>query len=297
MRSSSSELVAAATVAARMPRRIGFGSPWSRLPVWLRRSILLAVLIGGWQAYISWAEPNPFLFASPWDTAKAFWEGWKTGVLASATVETMKLLGFGMAIGTSIALVLTAFATVTRVGDDLLSLLTAMINPLPGIAILPLAMLWFGLDSDAIIFVIANAVVWPIAINVSMGFKTVNPTIVAVGRNIGLSGRRLVTDVLAPAALPHAISGIRTAWAFGWRTIVAAELVFGVSGSKGGIGWQLNELRLNLDTPGVFAALVTIMLIGIAFDLLFLLLERRTVVRWGMKRVDESGRLARLTPA
>ena len=84
-------------------------------------------------------------------------------------------------------------------------LLTAMINPIPAIAMLPLAILWFGLDTDALVFVIANAVTWPIAINLGIGFKTVNPTIVAVARNIGLSGRQLVIDVLAPAALPHAL--------------------------------------------------------------------------------------------
>src|SRR3712207_8036919 len=75
----------------------------------------------------------------------------------------------------------------------------------------------------------------------STGFKTVNPTIVAVGRNIGLSGARLVTDVLAPAALPYAISGLKTAWAFGWRTIIAAELVFGVAGADGGLGTFINR--------------------------------------------------------
>ena len=288
MPSSSSELVAAAVAAARAPW-LARRASWSALPVWLRRGVLLVALIGVWQAYISIRHPNPLQFASPVDTARAFWNGWANGNLASVTATTLEILGLAMAIGTAIAVLLTALATWSRVGDDLLVLLTAMINPLPAIAILPLAILWFGLDRDALIFVIANAVIWPIAINLSMGFKTVNPTIVSVARNIGLSGRRLVTDVLAPAALPHAISGVRTGWAFGWRTMIAAELVFGVAGSKGGLGWHLNDARFFLDTPAMFAGLVTIMLIGIAFDLVFAVIERRTVVRWGMKTSNESG--------
>ena len=116
-----------------------------------------------------------------------------------------------------------------------------------------------------------------------MGFKTVNPAIVAVGRNIGLSPVRLVLEVLAPAALPYAVTGIKTAWAFGWRTMIAAELVFGAAGSKGGLGFEINNARLYIDPPKMVALLVTIMLIGIAFDFVFTLLERRTVVRWGMK--------------
>ena len=119
-------------------------------------------------------------------------------------------------------MILTAFAAL-QIGEDLLTILVSILNPLPGVAVLPLAMLWFGLNTNALLFVIANAAAWPIAINLSTGFKTVNLTIVAVGRNIGLSSRRLITDVLALAALPHAISGLKTAWAFGWRTIIAAE--------------------------------------------------------------------------
>jgi len=282
MQSSSS-----AVTAPRMQwrRRVAI---YGRLPVAVRWVLLLAMLIGLWQAYIELAHPNPLQFVTPADTARAFVDGWQDGSLASATQATLRLLGIGMAIGTGMAILLTAFATFTRVGDDLLGLLTAMINPLPGVAILPLALLWFGLNERAIIFVIANAVTWPIAINLSTGFKTVNPTIVAVARNVGLRGVRLVTDVLAPAALPHAVSGLRTAWAFGWRTIVAAELVFGVAGDKGGLGWLLNDARFNLETERVFAALVNIMLIGIALDIVFLLVERWTVVRWGMKTARRS---------
>ena len=116
-----------------------------------------------------------------------------------------------------------------------------------------------------------------------MGFRTVNPTLLAVGRNIGLSGWRLVRDVLVPAALPHTISGLKTGWAFGWRTIIAAELVFGVAGGKGGLGFFINDARYFLRTPEIFAGLVTIAIIGIALDLCFSYLEKRTVLKWGMK--------------
>jgi NitT/TauT family transport system permease protein len=277
----SSVTEATATVPAR-PRAAG----WSRLPVWLRRVILLAAIIGLWQAYVSWSEfgSNPLLFASPADTAEAFWDGWRDGSLARATWETMRLLLIGVGIGALIAALLTLFASLSQIGEDLLLLLTAILNPLPGVAVLPLALLWFGLSNKAIIFAIANATIWPIAINLTTGFKTVNPTIVAAGRNIGLKGVRLVTDVLAPAALPSAISGLKTAWAFGWRTVVAAELVFGVVGGEGGLGTYINNAKLYLFTPQMFAALLSIAILGVAFELLFGVLERRTIVRWGMQR-------------
>ncbi len=273
--------MASAGATAAAPSRAAFG--WGSLPVWVRRAILLSLLILVWYAYIWVAHPKSLLFASPWETAKTFWNGWSDGSLAGPTWRTVKLLLEGTGIGLGLGLLLTAFATLTKVGEDLLTLLTSIFNPLPGVAVLPLAMLWFGLNENAILFVIANATVWPIAINVSTGFRTTNQTLVAVGRNIGLSRLRLISDVLAPAALPHAISGIKTAWAFGWRTVIAAELVFGVAGSKGGLGAYINNARLYLLVPPVFAGLVTIAILGVLFESLFGALERRTVVRWGMK--------------
>ena len=272
---------APAVLPAR-PREAG----WSRLPVWLRRVILVAALVGLWQAYVAWSEfgGNPLLFASPDDTARAFWEGWRDGSLASATWQTLRILLIGVGIGALIGALFTLFASLSQIGEDILLLLTAILNPLPGVAVLPLALLWFGLSTKAIVFAIANATIWPIAINLTTGFKTVNPTIVAAGRNIGLKGIRLVTDVLAPAALPSAISGLKTAWAFGWRTVVAAELVFGVVGGEGGLGSYINNAKLYLFTPQMFAALLSIAVLGIAFELVFGVLERRTIIRWGMQK-------------
>lgn len=255
---------------------------WGRLPVIVRRVLIVLLLIAVWQAYVSISKVNPLLFSTPSDVAHRLVTGWGSGEIAGSTWATLKILFIGMAIGMVVAAVLTTIAVWTTFGEDLLTILTSMLNPLPSIAILPLAILWFGLNSQALIFVVANAVVWPIAINISIGFRTVNPTVIAVGRNIGLSRWRMISEVLLPAALPHIIAGLKTAWAFGWRTVIAAELVFGVAGGKGGLGYFINNSRYYLDIPGVFAGLVTIAVIGILIDLVFGWIEKRTVVRWGM---------------
>jgi NitT/TauT family transport system permease protein len=267
------------TEAHRRPAR----KTWGDLPTGPRRAVLLIALVAIWQLYVTLSGVNPLLISSPIEVAKALVAGFADGSLLSATFITLRILLVSMLIGMVVAAVMTTLATWTRIGEDILVLLTAILNPLPSIAILPLAILWFGLNTTALTVVIANAVVWPIAINVSMGFRTVNPTLLAVGRNIGLSGWRLVRDVLVPAALPHTISGLKTGWAFGWRTIIAAELVFGVAGGKGGLGFFINDARYFLRTPEIFAGLVTIALIGIALDLVFSMVEKKTVVKWGMK--------------
>jgi NitT/TauT family transport system permease protein len=273
-----------ATPSVAVPTRPrGARLRWGRLPAPLRYFLVLAALIGIWQAYWVLKDPSALLFSGPRDVADAFWTGWTDGRLARVTWTTLRILAIGIGIGALVALTLTAFAALSQIGADLLRMLVSILNPLPGVAMLPLAQLWFGLNTNALLFVIANAAAWPIAISLDTGFKTVNPTIVAVGRNIGLSSRRLITDVLAPAALPHAISGLKTAWAFGWRTIIAAELIFGVAGAEGGLGTYINNAKLFLQIPQIFAGLVTIAILGLAFETLFGWLERRTVVRWGMK--------------
>ena len=283
MQSSSEVNASSTTPGVPTARKSTSRLRWSSLPTVARRSILLVALVLLWQLYVSVSGVSPLLVSSPAKIAEAFWEGWASGELAAATLVTLEILGLGMLVGMCLAAVLTTFATWTRIGEDVLVLLTSMLNPLPAIAILPLTILWFGLSPAALVFVIANAVTWPIAINVSTGFRTVNPTILMVGRNLGLRGFKLVKDVLMPAALPHTISGLKTGWAFGWRTIIAAELVFGVAGGGGGLGYFINDSRYFLRIPDVFAGLVTIALIGIALDVVFTWIERRTVIKWGMK--------------
>ena len=135
----------------------------------------------------------------------------------------------------------------------------------------------------ALILVLVHATMWPIAINTSTGFRTINRTIHMVGRNLGLGGLEMVWRVLLPAALPHILTGFKTAWAFGWRTIIAAELVFGVVGAKQGLGFYINESKTFLDIDRMLAGLVVIAIIGVLIEMVFALIERNTVDRWGMR--------------
>jgi NitT/TauT family transport system permease protein len=160
-----------------------------------------------------------------------------------------------------------------------------MFNPLPAIALLPLAMLWFGLGEASLIFVLVHSVLWPFALATFTGFQSVPETHRLVGRNYGLRGIRYVGYILIPSALPSIISGLKIGWAFAWRTLIAAELVFGVSSSQGGLGWFIFRNRNELFTDKVFAGLVSVVAIGLVVEFgLFRTLETVTVRRWGMQR-------------
>jgi NitT/TauT family transport system permease protein len=160
-----------------------------------------------------------------------------------------------------------------------------MFNPLPAIALLPLALIWFGLGTPSLVFVIIHSVLWAVALNTLIGFRSVPETLRMSGRNLGLKGARYVGLILIPAAFPSILAGLKIGWAFAWRTLVAAELVFGVSARSGGIGWYIFEARNDLDTATVFSGLLAVILIGLIVEsVIFRAIEARTVNLWGMQR-------------
>lgn len=256
------------------------------LPGWLSYVLIGASFIIAWQLYVSLSGVSQLLVASPVATLQSLITDSENGQLPAAMLVSLQNLAIGMAIGILIGLVLASLSTFSQFGRYLLTVLTAVFSPLPGIAILPLAMLWFGLNSSAIIFVVVFGAIWPVAANTDAGFRTIGTTTRMVALNLGLSRIQTVRDVFLPAALPHILSGLRLAWAFGWRTVVGAEIVFGVAGSNGGLGWYINNARYFLNPPAIFAGLVVISLLGVLLDALFQLIERKTIVKWGLKQAQ-----------
>jgi NitT/TauT family transport system permease protein len=248
-----------------------------------RRFVVLVVLAAAWEAYARFAA-NPLLFPSLSDTLAAFWDAAARGPLIDRTLTSLQVLAAGYTLGLALAAVFTTVAVSTRVGTDLLSTLTAMFNPLPAIALLPLALLWFGLGAKSLIFVIIHSVLWAVALNTHSGFTSVSPTLRMAGQNCGLRGLSYVALLLVPAAFPSILTGLKIGWAFAWRTLIAAELVFGASSRSGGLGWFIFENRNQLETASVFAGLLTVILIGLLVEsVIFRALENATVRRWGMQ--------------
>ena len=273
------------------PDKSGFGVIERPLGLWerladngvLRKTVLLVVLAVMWEAYARWLD-NGLLFPSFAGTVTALWDGILSGRIPFAAFTSIKVLLQGYAAGILCAAVLTALASATRIGADLLETLTSMFNPLPSIALLPLALIWFGFGDGSIIFVLIHAVLWAVALNTHAGFRGVSTTWRMVGRNCGLGGLGYIGRILIPAAFPSILTGLKIGWAFAWRTLIAAELVFGASSGGGGLGWFIFENKNSLDIASVFAGLLTVILFGLLVEnVIFGAIERRTVQRWGMQ--------------
>ncbi|PIF76746.1 NitT/TauT family transport system permease protein [Variovorax sp. 54] len=251
---------------------------------WLRKGLILAVIAVLWELAARWQD-NDLLLPTFTATARALVEGLASGELVEKVRISLAVLLQGYLAGVLLAFGLTTLAVSTRIGRDLLDTLTSMFNPLPAIALLPLALLWFGLGRGSLVFVLIHSVLWPLALNTYAGFQGVPETLRMAGRNYGLTGLRYVLQILVPAALPSILSGLKIGWAFAWRTLIAAELVFGASSGKGGLGWYIFQNRNELYTDRVFAGLAMVVLIGLLVESLgFRTLERLTVRRWGQQR-------------
>jgi len=218
--------------------------------------------------------PSP---ASVWDALASHLRG-PDGLIAVAYRSVFRLfagLTLAIAMGTPIGLAMAAWKLVQRSVGSLMVCLQA----LPSIAWLPLAILWFGLNERAVLFVVVIGAVPAVAIATAAGVRLVPPNLVRAARTLGAKGSVLYGNVILPAAVPGYIAGLQQAWAIAWRALLAAELV--VQGARG-LGHLISQSGAELDTPLVLAAMIVIMVVGIGVDFLFTLVDRRVRRRRGL---------------
>ena len=251
----------------------------------VRKAAVVLGFVVLWEAYTRIAGVQALLFPSFSQTCVAILDAFSDHRMLSKIAFTFSSLLIGYAVGLAVAAVLVFLASISRVWADILVTATAMFNPLPAIAVLPLAMLWFGLGMFSLVFVLVHSVLWAVALNTYVGFQGVSQTQRMVGANYGLRGVPFAAKILVPAALATILSGMKIGWAFAWRTLIGAELVFGATARGGGLGWHIFENSELLRTPQVFAGLFVIIIIGVVVEnVIFRNVETRTVQRWGMQR-------------
>ena len=270
-----------------LPLRAGPALPFSRLLSGgaAKKLIVLLALALAWEAAVRLLNVNPLLFPPlskvVANLAAGLGLGGGSGELWRYIWETLSVIVQSFGISVLLAVVITGLAVANNWVRELLSVLTGIFQPLPSIALLPMAILWFGFSRESLVFVVVMAMTWPIASSLTVGFATISPTLLRLGRNYELGYLRLMTEILLPAALPMMISGLRVGWGFGWRTVVAAELVFGATGSGGGIGWYINNSRLFMNIVDGFAGILLVIVVGLVTESLFRLVQYFTTHKWG----------------
>lgn len=249
----------------------------------INKLVWILVLLGVWQAVTLSGIVSPLILPSLGTIFKALINSIIAGELLQQTIFSIIIIMEGLLIGALLALILAIASRTSETLNSLVETLITLAHPLPGIALLPIIILWLGTGRSSIVFIIVHSVLWPLLLNLITGFKTTPKVYSDVGRNIGLKGLMLFKDIYIPASMPYLLSGFKIAWARAWRALISAEMVFGAVGGKGGLGWYIFKQRVFMDTAGMFAALLLIMLIGILVEEVFFnKVEALTIRRWGM---------------
>ena len=220
------------------------------------------------------------IFPSPMDVGEDLLYGISDGSLFYGIATSMWRLIIGLAIAISGGMLLGIFMARVETVNQTIGSLVLGLQSIPSVAWVPLAILWFGLSDSGIIFVTAIGAIFAVTINTYTGVKNIDPSFIEAARNMGAKGSQLVTTILIPAAFPYMITGFKQGWAFAWRGVIGAELLF----SFLGLGFLLNVGRQLNDVSQVIAMMLVIMGIGILIDgFIFKKLEDKVMTKWGLR--------------
>ena len=220
------------------------------------------------------------VFPSPYEVAEDLVYMASDGSLFYGIATNMWRLTIGLAIAIGGGVVLGILMARIEVINQTVGSLVLGLQSIPSIAWVPLAILWYGLNDVGIIFVVAIGAIFAVTINTYTGVKNIDPHFIEAARNMGAKGTQLVTAVLIPAAFPYMISGFKQGWAFAWRGVIGAELLFAFLG----LGHLLYAARSLTDVSQVIAIMLVIMGIGLAVDgVVFKRVEHKVMSRWGLR--------------
>lgn len=248
-------------------------SAWPKL-------LAIAVTLVIWQIVYKSGWREPWVFPGPQETLAEWWRQLGTAELWNNVWRTLWRAGYGFAISLVVGGLLgLAVARIPVLRAAIGSMITAL-QTLPSVAWVPAAILLFQLGETTILFVVVLGAAPSIANGVIAGVDFVPPLWLRAGRNLGARGLRLYRYVAGPASLPAIVAGLKQGWAFAWRSLMAAEIIG--AASEGGIGLQMTVYRDLNQASGLFATLITILVIGVFVDALFGWAERTMRTRRGL---------------
>lgn len=251
------------------------------VPTGVQRVLFLAGLLALWHLLGVLGLWPPYVFPTLQGVSSAIARGIGEGTLTRAVAGSLGRLATGYGIALAAGLSVGLLMSQLRWFRNTFGMLVLGLQTLPSICWLPLAILWFGLSEKAIVFVVVMGAFLSIALATEDGIRGTPPVYVKAARNLGAGGLRLFRSVTLPAALPAVVTGMKMGWSFAWRSLMAGELIYSVSG----LGSLLVMGRELSDMSRVLAVIIVIMLLGLVTDkLVFAGVERLVLSRRGLSR-------------
>ncbi|MBU6391543.1 MAG: ABC transporter permease [Planctomycetota bacterium] len=244
-----------------------------------KRAVFFILLIGFWELLFRCGIWPEYVLPSPVSVYKTLIRGFQDQTFIIGIAISMKRIAIGYGISIVIGIFLGLLIGRVRVFEETLGSLISGLQTLPTICWLPLALLWFGLNDRAIIFLVIMGAVLSITVATDVGVKSVPPLYIRAAKTMGARGWKLYLEVIIPAALPHIITGMKQGWSFAWRSLMAGELLIVCLG----LGHLMMIGRELNDMSQVIAVMIVIVIIGILVDRLFFVkMEKRIRERWGL---------------
>jgi NitT/TauT family transport system permease protein len=244
-----------------------------------RYVIFYGVLLGLWLLLAELKIWPPYLFPTPKGVLEALYAGFADHSFWIAIAVSMRRVLIGYAISVVLGMVLGLGVASNRFLEETVGGLLVSLQSLPSICWWPLALLWFGLNQNAILFVVVMGSLLSVTIAMEDGRKQMPKIYGMAGRNLGARGLPLFWHVLLPASLPYIVSGLKQGWAFAWRSLITAEMLY----LSLGLGQLLMMGRDLNDMSQVIAVMILIIALGYVVDgLVFKTIERRLQHKWGL---------------
>ncbi len=251
-----------------------WGATWPKL-------LAVAIFLAFWQV-VTWSGWRPeYILPGPVPVLRQLGTDVTTLDLWRAIGNTMRRGVVGFALATAVGLVLGLAVARSRILRSAIGSMITALQTMPSIAWFPLAILLFQITESAILFVIVLGAAPSIANGVIAGVDYVPPLLLRAGRNIGARGLALYRHIIAPAALPWIVAGLKQGWAFAWRSLMAGELLVIVA-DKPSVGVRLQFSRELVRATDMIATMIVILVIGLLVDVAFTAVDRRLRARWGV---------------
>lgn len=234
-----------------------------------------------WEVTSKFSGLPQFMFPSLTQVFDTLLNGLVSGQITTAIGKSMGRILLGFSIAIILGIIMGYFIWRYKLVEDTLGFLVTALQSIPSIVWFPLAIIWFGLNDVSILFIVTIGATWTMTVNATSGFKNVPQLYQRVAKTYGSTGFHFIRTVILPASVPQLISGLRVAWAFSWRALMAGELL----GGGGGLG-QLLEMGRSLGQMDlVLSVMFIIAVIGTVVDnVVFTRLERNVQTKWGVKR-------------
>ncbi len=243
---------------------------------------LFVVIIAVWELVVNCFESIQYMFPSPSAVAAYIWESIIDLSLPKAIVVTLKRLLTGYLIGVCIGIPTGMLCSRFNIFKDTIGILALGLQALPSVCWVPLAIMWFGQEESAMLFVVVMGTVWSLIIATQQGVANIPPIYLRAASTMGSKGFHTWIHVIAPAALPSIIGGMKQGWAFAWRSLMAAEIYVTIL-TGFGLGQLLHYGRELMRMEQVIGVMCMVIAIGLIVDkLVFSPIEQRLRKRWGI---------------